>query len=166
MTPEVITQADRDAAAAFLEWPSWDEAERFNQRAPELAEMAAFMRARIASQTVSSGEVGELVERLRAKAHTASEVSKMLAEAKSERQEDNPERRKDLYAWHRPEHTDEWKAADALTTLQEGLAAAVAAEREACAKLAEEWNGDTADGNTFFIAEAIRERGNPPTGEK
>lgn len=35
---------------------------------------------------------------------------------------------------------------------------AVRAEREACAKLVEGWNGETADGNTFSIAEAIRTR--------
>lgn len=32
------------------------------------------------------------------------------------------------------------------------------AEREACARLVEEWNGKTRVGDTFFIAEAIRAR--------
>lgn len=32
----------------------------------------------------------------------------------------------------------------------------VADEREACAKLVEEWNGSTRDGDTFHIAAAIR----------
>jgi hypothetical protein len=35
---------------------------------------------------------------------------------------------------------------------------------EAAAKVAEQWNGETADGNTIFIAEAIRAL-NPPLPE-
>jgi hypothetical protein len=58
--------------------------------------------------------MGDLIERLRINARRASEASRMMAEAKSLRQESNPEGRTDLYAWVEPEHTTEWQAADAL----------------------------------------------------
>jgi hypothetical protein len=57
-------------------------------------------------------EISALIARLRTQAHGASEVSKMMAEAKSRRQGDGS--RSDLYMWSAPEQTLEWKAADAL----------------------------------------------------
>lgn len=60
----------------------------------------------------------DLIERLRAKARAASDISKAMAEAKSLRQESNTERRTDLYMWAAPEQTIEWQAADALTAYQ------------------------------------------------
>jgi Lhr-like helicase len=65
----------------------------------------------------------ELIERLRLKAKSASEISRMMAESKSLRQESNPEGRLDLYSWTKPEETDEWQAADTIQTLREALEA-------------------------------------------
>jgi hypothetical protein len=74
--------------------------------------------------------MGDLVKRLRIKARQASEAARMMAEAKSLRQESNPERRADLYMWPTPEQTVEWQAAEAITALQSQLAEA-RAERDA-----------------------------------
>ena len=68
--------------------------------------------------------MGDLVKRLRIKARQASEAARMMAEAKSLRQESNPERRADLYMWPTPEQTVEWQAAEAITALQSQLAEA------------------------------------------
>lgn len=58
-----------------------------------------------------------LVERLRRKARSVSEISRGMAESKSLRQADNPEGRTDLYLWTTPEQTDEWQAADAIEAM-------------------------------------------------
>ena len=67
----------------------------------------------------------DIVERLRIGAQRTSDASRMLAEAKSERQGDGS--RDDLYMWSRPEDTDEWKAADLITTLSAQVSALEAA---------------------------------------
>lgn len=59
-------------------------------------------------------EIEGLIARLRAQAQRESDAHKMMAEAKSLRQADNPEGRTDLYSWPTPEQTDSWKAADLL----------------------------------------------------
>jgi hypothetical protein len=69
----------------------------------------------------------DLVTRLRMKARESSETARILAEAKSLRQEDNLEGRIDLYMWPTPEQTIEWKAADRIEALQSALAQAEAA---------------------------------------
>ena len=58
-----------------------------------------------------------LIERLRASAHRTSEAHRMMAEAKSLRQADNPEGDKNRYGWIKPEQTLEWEAADELARL-------------------------------------------------
>jgi len=63
----------------------------------------------------------ELIERLRKQAQGASEAQRMMAEAKSLRQSDNPEGRSDLYSWAKPEETLEARAADALAALSAKL---------------------------------------------
>lgn len=62
-----------------------------------------------------------LVERLRHKAQQSSDIQRQMAEAKSLRQEGHDPPRDDLYMWPTPEHTDEWKAADRLTSLEAEL---------------------------------------------
>lgn len=69
-----------------------------------------------------------LVARLRREAQAASSVSKMMAEAKSLRQDDGT--RDDLYSWQNPEQTTEWKAADLI----ESLTAHIGGEGERQAK--------------------------------
>jgi hypothetical protein len=59
----------------------------------------------------------ELCKRLRQQAQRESEVSRMMAEDKSLRQSDNPERRTDLYMWAKPEQTASWQAADMIEVL-------------------------------------------------
>lgn len=59
-------------------------------------------------------QIDALVRQLRKQAHEYSEASRMMAEAKSLRQADNPERRTDLYAFQSPEGTVQWKAADLI----------------------------------------------------
>ena len=57
-------------------------------------------------------EETRLVERLRNHARQSSEMSKMMAQAKSRRQGDGT--CDDLYSWLSPGQTTEWHAADAL----------------------------------------------------
>ena len=59
-------------------------------------------------------QVAALVKQLRKQAREYSEASRMMAEAKSLRQADNPEQRTDLYAFQSPEGTIQWKAADLI----------------------------------------------------
>jgi len=77
---------------------------------------AAIMRAQPPKPSPST-DVGALVERLRERARTASKISRQMAEAKSLRQSDNPERRSDLYMWEQVEQTLEWQAADEIERL-------------------------------------------------
>lgn len=56
----------------------------------------------------------DLVKRLRIAGRQRSESARLMAEAKSLRQESNPEGLTDLYMWPTPEQTVEWRAADAL----------------------------------------------------
>lgn len=62
-------------------------------------------------------DIAALVERLRVQAENTSKAHRMMAEAKSLRQTDNPEGRSDLYRWLKPDETIEAQAADALTRL-------------------------------------------------
>jgi hypothetical protein len=60
----------------------------------------------------------KLIARLKLQAQRASDIARQMAEDKSLRQEDNTERRTDLYMWPTPEQTTEGLAAEALTTMQ------------------------------------------------
>lgn len=73
----------------------------------------------------------DIVVRLRARAQSASETSKMMAQAKSLRQEGHEPPRDDLYMWATPEQTLEWQAADLI----EQLASEIAALREVIPEL-------------------------------
>ena len=64
--------------------------------------------------------MSDLVERLRIDAQKESDASKLLAQAKSLRQGDNPPR-DDLYMWLTPEQTLPWKAADHIKKLEAAL---------------------------------------------
>ncbi len=68
--------------------------------------------------TLDPKALAEITARLRKQAQSASEAQRMMAEAKSLRQSDNPEGRTDLYMWAKPEDTLEWRAADALARLK------------------------------------------------
>jgi len=58
----------------------------------------------------------ELIERLRQAARNQSKIAQSMAEAKSLRQADNTEVRKDLYSWPKPEEAIEWQAADRIAS--------------------------------------------------
>jgi hypothetical protein len=62
-------------------------------------------------------KLDRLIAELRSSAERSSEASRMLAEAKSLRQDHDPPR-SDLYMWLKPEQTLEWRAADALAALR------------------------------------------------
>ena len=68
-------------------------------------------------------EPTDLIERLRKQAEATSEISQQMAEDKSLRQDDNHERRTDLYMWLKPERTLEGRAADEITALRDRVAA-------------------------------------------
>lgn len=61
-------------------------------------------------------------EKLREKARLTSATSRFLAESKSGRQTDNPERHLDLYHWIKPEDTTEWKAAEYIDNIRVAFA--------------------------------------------
>lgn len=63
-------------------------------------------------------DYGELKERLRRKAQSASEIAQAMAEDKSLRQGGNTERRTDLYMWPTPEQAIEGQAADTIEALE------------------------------------------------
>lgn len=69
------------------------------------------------ASNIDAAKLAELVERLRRSAHSESDFSRKMAEAKSLRQHDCDPPRADLYMWLKPEDTDSWKAADALESL-------------------------------------------------
>lgn len=93
----------------------WDECD-------ELQAFARFERDIIASHRQSSSNAGgarvdvELIVGLRRQAHSESEASRMMAEAKSKRQANNPTG-ECVYMWAKPEETLSWKAAEALASL-------------------------------------------------
>lgn len=58
----------------------------------------------------------ELVKELLERAKAMSDATRMMAESKSLRQNDNPEQRTDLYSWLTPEQTVEGRAAFRITT--------------------------------------------------
>lgn len=62
-----------------------------------------------------------IVERLLRAADNASRIQRTLMEAKSLRQEGNPEGRTDLYMWPTPEQTLEGEAAETISELVEAL---------------------------------------------
>ncbi len=62
-----------------------------------------------------------MIDELKRKAVQSSEAQRLFAEGKSLRQGDNPEQRKDLYAWTKPEDTLEWKAALRIRDLEFAL---------------------------------------------
>lgn len=75
-------------------------------------------QARVVSlPSETSQDIAEMVERLRNMARASSEAMRTIAQAKSLRQDDNPERRIDLYTWPAWEETTEWKAADMIEQL-------------------------------------------------
>jgi len=63
-------------------------------------------------------ELNALVEQLYLSAIASSEISKMMAEAKSLRQTDNLDGRTDLYSWPTPDKTYEGRAATVITELR------------------------------------------------
>jgi len=63
----------------------------------------------------------DIVERLWAQAAQVSQISREVAEAKSLRQADNPDGRRDLYAYPTPAQTLEGKAATEIEALQRKL---------------------------------------------
>jgi hypothetical protein len=94
--------------------------------------------------------IDELVERLQRKAQQASEISRTMAEDKSLRQSGNPERRRDLYAWTKPEDTDEAKAASLLLAMKEALVEARAALHQHYV----DWDGEPEDAVPLQLARA------------
>jgi hypothetical protein len=88
-----------------------------HKRNPEDAIAAWNTRTTPAPAMPSREEIAALVERLRKRAQSESEARRMMMEAKSLRQPDNPEGRTDLYHWPKPEETDAWKAAQLLAAL-------------------------------------------------
>lgn len=70
-----------------------------------------------------AAELAAMIAALRQQAERASEASRMLAEAKSLRQNDHDgPPRADLYSYATPEQTLEWRAADLLSTNTEAMA--------------------------------------------
>lgn len=105
----------------------------------------------------------DLIERLRQAADTASRVQQSMAEAKSLRQDSNPEGRTDLYMWPTPEQTLEGRAAtelarqaEEITKLREAL--------EPFARDADRYDPDDEDGldeafaSHFLIGDLRRAR--------
>jgi len=125
-TTEVeVTQEARDAVAEYgvtQGWPprDWRAVQDGYRDMAHLVQAFARFEHRI--RTSPPAEVGGLVERLRSKARASSDIHRQMMEAKSLRQESNTERRTDLYYWPKPEETDEWKAADLITSLQSRIA--------------------------------------------
>ena len=80
-------------------------------------------------------DVKELYERLLQEAASSSAILKSMAEHKSLRQGDNPERRTDLYSWPLPEQTIEGQAAATIARLSAENDALVKALRTAASCL-------------------------------